>query len=83
MSSKILSAASFSLGRLKVGALGHGRPTRPRVAEKAGLVSYIRRSLSVAAVRAQAKFLLIDFILLQMDVPFAKILTHQPNPNKL
>ena len=38
--------------------LGERRPTRSRDAEKAGLVAYIRRSLSVTAVRAQAKFLL-------------------------
>ena len=37
---------------------GERRPTRSRDAEKAGLVAYIRRSLSVTAVRAQAKFLL-------------------------
>ena len=37
---------------------GQRRPTRSRTAEKAGLVSYTRRSLSVTAVRAQAKFLL-------------------------
>ena len=38
--------------------LGERRPTRSRAAEKAGLVAYIRRSLSVTGVRAQAKFIL-------------------------
>ena len=37
---------------------GQRRPIRSRTAEKAGPVSYIRRALSVTAVRAQAKFLL-------------------------
>ena len=37
---------------------GQRRPTRSRAAGKAEPVSYIRRSLSVTALRAQVKFLL-------------------------
>ena len=36
----------------------HRGPTRSRVAEKAGLVAYLRRSLSITCVREQARLLL-------------------------
>ena len=40
--------------------LGHNHrgPTRSRAAEKAGLVAYLRRSLSITCVREQARLLL-------------------------